>query len=59
MTKVNGTPVAGRSTLLQPRLYSKWSRRGRRMRLILLAVCRVVGMLASVLRVLRWLFELL
>lgn len=58
MTKVDDDPpVAGRSSLKMPALRSRWSRRGRWMRRILLAVWRVVATVVAILRFVRWMFE--
>lgn len=50
-------PVAGRSSLEKPTTRSKWSRRGRRMRRILLTVWKVVAMIMVAIRWVRWMFE--
>ena len=50
-------PVAGRDSLVKPSARSKWSRRGRRMRRILLTVWKVVAMIVAAIRSVRWLFE--
>ena len=59
MKKVLNAPVVGRDNPVEPRSISKWSRRGRVMRYILLAVFKVVGMIVSVFRIVRWLYEYL
>lgn len=55
MVSNHDPPVAGRSSLERPPPRSKWSRRGRRMRRILLSVWKVVAMIVSALRILKWL----
>lgn len=50
-------PVAGSSSLIKPTARSKLSRRGRRMRVILLAVWKVVAIFVAIFRAIRWLFE--
>ena len=58
MTKVeDDPPVAGRNSLVKPSARSNWSRRGRRMRRILLTVWKVVAMIVAASRAVRWLFE--
>lgn len=58
MTKVeDDPPVAGRNSLVKPSARSKWSRRGGRMRRILLTVWKVVAMIVAAIRSVRWLFE--
>ena len=56
MINIDDPPVAGRSSPVKPSARSRLSRRGRRMRCILLTVWKVVAMVASALRIVRWLF---
>lgn len=59
MTKVedDDPPVAGRSSLEEPMARSKWSRRGRRMRIVLLTAWKLVAFVATIFRSVRWVFE--
>lgn len=50
-------PVAGRNSLVKLSARSKWSRRGRKMRSVLLTVWKVVAMIVAAIRSIRWLFE--
>lgn len=50
-------PVAGRSSLERPAARSNWSRRGRRMRCVLLVVWKVVAIFAAMFRAVRWVVE--
>lgn len=57
MSKDDGPPVAGSSSLVKPAARSKWSGRGRRMRRILLIVWKMVSIIVAMFRSIRWLFE--
>ena len=57
MPRGNDPPVAGSSSLEKPVARSKWSRRGRRMRRILLFGLKVVARTVAILRTVRWLVE--
>lgn len=57
MTYDDDPPVAGRSSLKKPAAYSKWSRRGRSMRRILLLVWKIAALFVAVIRAVRWVFE--
>lgn len=56
-TSDDDPPVAGPSSLERPTSRSKWSRRGSRLRRILLFVCKTVALVVAVLRFIRWLVE--
>jgi hypothetical protein len=57
MTTDDDPPVARPSSLIKPMAGSKWSRRGRRMRCILLVVWKVVAIFAALFRAIRWVGE--
>ena len=54
MSQDDEPPVAGRSLLEEPAARSKWSRRGRRMRRILLSVWKVFALVVVMFRAVRW-----
>ena len=57
MSQDDDPPVAGSGSLVKPAARSKWSRRGRRMRRILLIVWKMVAILAAMFRTVRWVVE--
>ena len=57
MSQDDDPPVAGRSFLEEPAARSKWSRRGRRMRCILLSVWKVFALVVVMFRAVRWVVE--